>query len=340
MTTQTVTLTQAPGAPRHDPKVVMALQRFAMSITVFNILGYTVLGFEQPWLWPFFALAAGYTTEIVLEIIGAKVEGRAPRYRGGGFKGLMEFLLPAHITSLAFQMLIYVNDRVWVMIFGVMLSVGAKWILRAPVKGKLRHFMNPSNLGIASVLLLFGWVSIAPPYHFTEWVTGPIDWLIPLGILMAGSMLNAKLTNRMPLIMAWLIGFALQAIIRHFLLGTSVQAGLAMMTGTAFILFSNYMITDPGTSPSKPWAQVAFGGGVAAVYGLLTGMSIAYAIFFATALVCLIRGGFLWALHFVDKARAEREAAERDARRAEAELVDSVELAPLDGNAPRKAVPA
>jgi enediyne biosynthesis protein E5 len=294
--------------PRHDPKVITALRRFAMSITVFNIVGYIILGFEQPWLWPFIALATGYTVEIVLEMIGARVEGRPSRFRGNGVRGLMEFLLPAHITSLAVNMLTYVNDRVWVMIFGVAVAVGAKWVLRAPVRGKLRHYMNPSNFGIAVILVVYPWASIAPPYHFTERVSGPIDWLIPLIIITAGTMLNAKLTNRMWLIMAWVGGFALQAVVRGVLLGTSIPAGLVMMTGVAFVLFTNYMITDPGTSPSKPASQIAFGGGVAVVYGVLTGFSITYAIFFATAIVCLIRGGFLWSLHYVNKARAQQPA--------------------------------
>jgi hypothetical protein len=319
--------------------VITALRRFAMSITVFNIIGYTLLGFEQPYLWPFIALATGYTVEIVLETIGARVEGRSPRFLGAGPRGLMEFLLPAHITSLAVNMLTYVNDRVMVMVFGVAVAVGAKWVLRAPVRGRLRHYMNPSNFGIAVILVVYPWASIAPPYHFTERVSGPIDWLIPLIIITAGTMLNAKLTNRMWLIMAWVGGFALQAIIRGILLDISILAGLGMMTGVAFVLFTNYMITDPGTSPSKPWSQVAFGGGVAAVYGLLTGFSITYAIFFATAIVCLIRGGFLWAVHFVNKARAAQPA-----QPAVAPMAGPVGLAtaggPVDTPNPREAVAA
>ena len=35
------------NAPRHDPKVIIALRNFAISITVFNILGFTVLGFPS-----------------------------------------------------------------------------------------------------------------------------------------------------------------------------------------------------------------------------------------------------------------------------------------------------
>jgi hypothetical protein len=296
---------EAPKAapPRHDPKVVKALQRFALSISIFNFVGYWLLGFEQPWAWPFFALATGYSVEIVLETIGAFAEKRAPRYRGGGKKGLITFLLPAHITSLAVNMLIYVNDRVLVMIFGVTLAVGAKWVLRAPVKGRLRHFMNPSNFGIAAILWLYPWASIAPPYHFTERVSGPVDWLIPVGIIMGGTMINAKLTNRMWLILGWVGIFVLQGVVRGLLFDTAILGAVVVITGPAFVLFTNYMITDPGTSPSKPISQFAFGGGVAAMYGVLTAAHIAYGIFFATATVCLIRGGFLWALHFARRGQ-------------------------------------
>ncbi|GIH94917.1 enediyne biosynthesis protein [Planobispora siamensis] len=304
--------------PRHDQKVITALRRFAISITIFNILGYTVLGFEQGWAWPFVALATGYTTEILLETVGARSEGRTARYRGNGFRGLVEFLYPAHITSIAMNMLIYVNDQILVMMFGVIVAVGTKWVLRAPVRGRLRHFMNPSNFGIAVILVLFPWASIAPPYHFSENVTNPIDWLIPAVIIFFGTMLNAKLTNRMWLIGAWVGGFALQAVVRGLIIDDiSILGGLSMMTGIAFILFTNYMITDPGTTPSKPLSQVAFGGGVALVYGVLLGMNIPYGIFFATAIVCLIRGGFLWSLHIVAKAR-EQEAARVTAAATEA----------------------
>ncbi|RKT55226.1 enediyne biosynthesis protein [Saccharothrix australiensis] len=305
--------TTAAGPPRHDAKITTALRRFAISISVLNIFGYTVLGFEQPWLWPFIALATGYAVELALELISARQEGRAPRFAGNGAKGVIEFLYPAHITSLAVNMLTYVNDQLWVMIFAVTVAVGAKWVLRAPVRGRMRHYMNPSNFGITIVLLLFPWASIAPPYHFTEHVGTFWDWVIPLIILVAGSMLNGMLTGRLWLIMAWLVAFALQAVVRGVLLDVSIPSGLSMMTGVAFILFTNYMVTDPGTSPSKPAAQMAFGAGVAVVYGALMGMSIPYGIFFATAIVCLIRGGFLWALHFVDKNRALVLAEQRKA---------------------------
>jgi hypothetical protein len=127
-------------------------------------------------------------------------------------------------------------------------------------------------------------------------------------------------------------------VIRGFLLDTSIPGGLAMMTGVAFVLFTNYMVTDPGTSPSRPVSQIAFGGGVAAVYGVLMGMSIPYGIFFATAIVCLIRGGFLWALDIVDRSRREWEAQQKAL--AAAAPVEETTVS-LNGNgAPKKTTEA
>jgi enediyne biosynthesis protein E5 len=49
----------APAAkPKPDPRYI-ALRNFAISISVLNIFGYTLLGFEQPWLWPILAVRTG-----------------------------------------------------------------------------------------------------------------------------------------------------------------------------------------------------------------------------------------------------------------------------------------
>jgi hypothetical protein len=309
MTATTEQPVRPPAGPRHDPKVVKALRNFTISISVFNILGYTLFGFEQPWLWPILAVAAAYVTEFTLELIGARAERRRPRFLGGGPRGVLEFLYPATITGLAVNMLIYVNDKVWVMIFGVVVAVGGKWVLRAPVRGRLRHFMNPSNLGIVAILLLFPWAAIAPPYEFTERLSGPADWVVPAVILVAGTVLNAKLTARTWLIAGWLGMFVIQAVFRGLVLDTAILGALATMTGVAFVLFTNYMITDPGTTPSRPLPQLAFGAGVALVYGVLAGTGITYGLFFATTVVCLARGVFLWSLHIVDRVRREAATA-------------------------------
>ena len=73
---------------------------------------------------------------------------------------------------------------------------------------------------------------------------------------MSGTFVNARFTKRLPLITAWLVGFAIQAWLRSTLFGTPIVASLVPMAGVAFILYTFYMVTDPATTPSAPPAQV------------------------------------------------------------------------------------
>src|SRR6266446_7684385 len=86
------------------------LRRFAVAITVFNILGHTVLGFEQSWAQPLASLATAYLCELFAEWMDASSERRLPRFFGSP-RQLVDFLLPAHITGLAVGMLLYSSDR-------------------------------------------------------------------------------------------------------------------------------------------------------------------------------------------------------------------------------------
>ena len=295
-----------------DPRY-LALRNFALSITIFNIFGYTLLGWEQPWLWPILAVATAYATEFVFELLSAWAERRQLAFLGRGPRGTMEFLLPAHITGLACNMLLYANNRWWPVMFAVVIAVSQKHVLKAPIAGRMRHFMNPSNFGITVTLLVLGsWVSISPPYQFTEWASTYFKLMIPMIILTAGTVLNAMLTKKTALIVGWLGGFAIQAFVRHWLYGVQLNTAIGVMTGVAFVLFSNYMITDPGTTPSKPIPQFMFGGGVAFVYGALMEANIVNTLFFAVVIVCAIRGTGWWAVHLRNKylARHRPPAAE------------------------------
>jgi len=294
----------APAGKRKPDVHYLALRNFALSISVFNILGYTLLGFEQPWIWPLLALAVGYTTDLAFESLSAWSARRRPRYLGNGLRGLYEFMLPAHITSLAVNMLLYANNQFLPVALGVVIGVAGKHALRAPVAGRMRHFMNPSNFGIAAVLLLLGsWVSIAPPYEFTEKANTFFRIMVPVVIVTAGTVINALLTRRTALIVGWLGGFAIQGFIRHWIWNVALFSALGPMTGVAFVLFTNYMISDPGTTPSKARPQFMFGASVAMVYGVLMLFQVVYTLFFATALVCLLRGGGWWVVHLLRSRR-------------------------------------
>ena len=282
-----------PRVDKRDPRY-LALRNFAISMSVFNILGYTILGFEQPWTFPLFALAIGYACEITIELIAAWAGNRRPAFTGHGAWGMYTFLLPTHITALAVNMLLYANDRFAAIAFGVVVAIGQKAILRAPIMGRMRHFMNPSNFGITISLLAFSWVNMAPPYHFTENVPDVFRLMVPTIIITAGTVLNTMLTKKVPLIVGWVGGFVIQALLRHYIWDVALWGALAPMTGVAFVLYTNYMITDPGTTPSKGRNQFMFGSGVAMVYGVLMLFNVVYTLFFATCLVCLFRGGYWW----------------------------------------------
>jgi Na+-translocating ferredoxin:NAD+ oxidoreductase RnfD subunit len=285
------------------------LRRFAIAITVLNILGHAFFGFEQSLAQPLVALASAYSAELLLEFIDARCNGRPLRFLGGGPRKFVEFLLSAHITGLACAMLLYANERLGPVIFASVVAICSKCLLRAPAERGTRHFFNPSNFGITVTLLAFSWVSVAPPYQFTENMTGAGDWILPGVIVCTGTFLNARFTHRLPLIAAWLSGFVAQAFLRSLLFDTPFGAGLIPMTGVAFILYTFYMVTDPATTPSGRRDQIAFGLSVAAVYGLLMVMHVVFGLFFALTIVCGVRGVCAVAMRWIRPRESEQIAA-------------------------------
>jgi enediyne biosynthesis protein E5 len=314
-------VTQETTTARPDPRIT-ALRRFAISITIFNLVGHLFLGFEQAYLTQIVGLLTAYTVSLALESIDSWARGRPPRFRSS-FVELVNFLLPAHIAGLACAMLLYGNDNLLPTVFAVTVAVSSKYILRVPVNGALRHVFNPSNFGISVTLLVFTWVSIAPPYHFTENVGSAIDWILPAIILVSGTFLNAKLTRRIPLILGWVGGFVLQAVVRALFFDHALTSALLVCAGVAFILFTNYMITDPGTTPSKPRDQMVFGGVTALVYGALVLVHVSFGLFFALTIVCAGRLVLAWGRHLWRSGRPVTVPAEAVA----AEPAEPAELA-------------
>jgi hypothetical protein len=187
-------------------------------------------------------------------------------------------------------MLLYSGERLLPIVLASAIAIASKNTLRLKVDGRVRHFLNPSNFGITVTLLLFPWVGIAPPYHFTENLRGPAYWILPAIICASGTIINRRFTGRIPLIVGWWAGFLIQAGLRSLLFGASWIAALNPMTGVAFILFSFYMLTDPATTPFDKKNQILFGLSVASVYGFLVSMHVAFGLFFALTIVSGLRG--------------------------------------------------
>ncbi len=289
--------------PNKNPKLrLFALWYFTVLMIVWNILGHTFLGFEQSHAATFVAIGTGIFVQFFLEWVDARAKNREVRW-AGGWGNFINALPAAMIPAFAVSMLIYPNERLWPFAFATALAIGSKVLFRAPVGGGLtQHIFNPSNFGIAMTLVLFPQVGFAPPYHFTENLVGVWHWILPVFILFTGVIIHGFFTGRLPLVAAWLIGFALQGQIRALLYGFPPIVPLMPMTSAAFIVFTLYMVPDPATTPLKPWRQAAFGFSVAMVYGIIQMMHLVFGLFFALITVCAIRGISLH-LYYAFKSR-------------------------------------
>jgi hypothetical protein len=360
---------------RYQPDQLGGLRRFALAITIFTLLGHFWFGFEQSYAQPLASVAAAYVTQLLLEAL----EGWAQRRRPGftkGFGALVNSLLSAHISGLACAMLLYANDRIWVVCFASAVAIASKTLFRMPIGSaqgawplpllqlllflillqtgeatgqwmpvpaewmpafrlgvlasvlllaalvppgvRTRHYLNPSNFGIAVTLLLFPSVGIAGPYQFTENLGTMGDWAVPLVIICTGSFLNTWYTRRIPLVLAWVGAFALQAIVSSLVLWFAtgycpMAARLSAMTGVAFIVFTFYMVTDPATTPERTGAQVAFGVSVALVYSLFLMSHMVFGLFVALAIVCMARGMGMYLLACLPRGADEGRGAREEA---------------------------
>jgi Na+-translocating ferredoxin:NAD+ oxidoreductase RnfD subunit len=290
--------------PNKNPKLrLFALWYFMILMIVWNILGHLYLGFEQSHAAIFVALGTGIFVQFFLEWVDARAKNREVRW-AGSWGNFINALPAAMIPAFAVSMLIYPNERLWPFVFATALAIGSKVLFRAPVgAGLTQHIFNPSNFGIAATLLLFPQIGFAPPYHFTENLVGVWHWILPIFILLTGVIIHGLFTGRMPLVAAWLIGFALQGQIRSLLYGFPPIVPLMPMTSAAFIVFTLYMVPDPATTPLKPWRQIAFGFSVAMIYGIIQMLHLVFGLFFALITVCAIRGISLH-LYYAFKSRS------------------------------------
>ena len=292
MSAPTMAAAKAPAMKR-DPRT--GLRNSATLATVFTILGHTVFGFEQPLAQVLVALFTGYSCALFFEWVDAWGSGSKPAYLGGGFRKLVDFLLPAHMTSITLSFLLYLNQRLWIMAFAVAIAIGSKHVFRVPLKGRLQHFMNPSNIAIAVVLLTYQWTGVLP-WAFTTDIHGAWDVIVPLIIVGLGLRLNLLFTGRLPTIASWLVTFIALAFLRAGFKHTNVTAELVVLTGIPLVLFTFYMITDPQTSPSPVRSQIFFGAGIAFAYSVLLMLHVQYTMFYSVTAICGIRGLYLAAV--------------------------------------------
>lgn len=280
---------------------LFALWYFCILMIVWNIMGRTVLGFEQSWMQWFAGVGTACIVQIILEWVDARWNGRPLRF-GAGVASFLNFLPPAIIAGSACSMLIFPNGHLMPIVFASTFAIGSKVLFRAPVGGgATQHVFNPSNLAVVFTLFTIPWVGIAPPYQFTNLVEGIGNLIVPAVVMGSGLFLHWKFTGRLPLLLAWLGGFVLQALVRSWMYGTPWHVLALPMTSAGFLLFTNYMVPDPATTPIGTKSQILFGLAIAGLYGVIIVNHIVFGFFLALTIVCGIRGLYLHWYYRSDK---------------------------------------
>jgi Na+-translocating ferredoxin:NAD+ oxidoreductase RnfD subunit len=241
----------------------------------------------------FVALLTAYFAEIVLETVDAMANKKVPRFKGN-VTNFIDFLLPAHISAMAVSMLLYSGDLLLPFAFASAVAIASKALLTVKLNNAERHFLNPSNTGVALTVLLFPALAPIMPWQFTENLSGNWSGAFSVIVIVLGTYMNWYYAKRMPLVLAWVFAFAIQGVLRCLVNGLPLIVGLMPITGVSFLLFTFYMITDPGATPSDKREQVIFGASTAVVYCLLVLAHIGFAFFYALLIVSLCRGLFLY----------------------------------------------
>jgi Na+-translocating ferredoxin:NAD+ oxidoreductase RnfD subunit len=199
-------------------------------------------------------------------------------------------------------MLLYSGELLLPFAFASAIAIASKALFTFPVNDSERHFLNPSNTGVAATVFLFPTIAPIMPWQFTESLSDGPSRIFPVIVICLGMFMNWRYTRRMPLILAWVLMFAAQGVVRCLINDLPLTVGLIPLTGVSFLLFTFYMVTDPGATPSNSRSQVLFGAAIALVYFLLILAHVPFGFFYALFIVSFLRG-------FILRLQAMRTAA-------------------------------
>ena len=172
-------------------------------------------------------LALTLGTCVVTEtLLSFFVLGKAPR------------LQSAYITGTSLSLLLRpAGGLYWPFIVAAAVSIGAKYVLR--YRG--RHLWNPSNFGLAAMVLLApNQVALLSHELGNDILGNVVIWTVGLLVVSRARVLHITLT--------YAASFALLALLRSSIVDTPVLAELAPLTGPMYQLLCFFMLTDPPTT--------------------------------------------------------------------------------------------
>jgi Na+-transporting NADH:ubiquinone oxidoreductase subunit NqrB len=182
--------------------------------------------------------------------------------------GRMTPLSSAYVSGTSLTLLLKPEPGlIWPFIVGAALSIGSKYVLR--YRGK--HLWNPTNFGIAALLLVApGKIAILSHEFGNDVTTNAVIWIIGLMIASRARILHVTFT--------YVAAFLAFAWLRTLLNGQSFVTEVTPLTGPMYQLFVFFMVTDPATTVATKRGRIFVAVLVAAGESLLrTGNDLGWA---------------------------------------------------------------
>src|SRR5579872_4309879 len=252
---------------RHDPRVP-----FACILTIYAVLGCTVLGFNRTPLQMLLTVFVCCTLDMVFHWLFCEHKLLLP--------------LSAYISAVSLSLLLNYSHNYYLLFLPVFFTVASKYVFT--FRG--RHIFNPSLFGVVCALSLGGGLfSSAPAYQWGG------SAAMAVFILTAALVLFVFRIGRTVLIASFLGFYALETLLRAYILRWHISSDmliLGALTSARFYLFTFYMITDPRTSPDRPSSQAWRAFAVVFMDFLLHMVQSLNTLFYALFVVSLLR--WLW----------------------------------------------
>ena len=255
-------------------------QRYIAPLFIsFIVLGAhcTVGTLESPWK-TVLAIVSSILTELIL---------------GRIFLGKIPHLSSAYVSGISVGILVR-SPYFWPYALCSIISIASKYVLRVDN----RHLWNPSNFGIAALLVLAPQAVASLSIQFGN-SFGPL-----LVIWILGAIIVSRL-NRLHICAAYVLSFFVFAGLRTFITHQSFWAEVAPITGPMYQLFTFFMITDPRTTVSTKRGQIIVAILIAAAECVFRLFQSVHAPYFA--LFCVGPAANLFEI--LQQRKARRQAA-------------------------------
>lgn len=253
---------------RRDPRWL-----FASLLLCFSVAGQLWLGFYTSWTQTLTAVGVTVLTELSA---------------GRLFRNEWVNPISAVMTGLSISILLTVGpNRYWPYCVAALVAIGSKYLVR--YKGA--HVFNPSNLGVATILLLWPAYGVINPSQWTN-ATWPTLMILALGFIVSYRV------RRLDTVLTFLIAYVILGVLRSLSLQHSPAYAIGPIVGSEFQLFMFFMLTDPKTTPVTARGRILYAVIIACVDAVLRVMRVTYSEIYALTLSCtlvpLLNHYFAW----------------------------------------------